>query len=237
MSYSVSHQEALESGDLDRVNLDEVTQLLQDPSVDPTASDNEAIRRASGDGNLSVVNRLLQDERVDPSANDNISIRFAAYNAADEDDDDFIAVVERLLQDNRVDPSELHRLPNWHEPLPAKVYPAAILTDAMLPRLAAALSLPFRDTSCIILWQPRLREYRQEQMQFMETLIASWRWHRGGLCRDIVESIVSEYALGVKLFAFRAMDAEYVAPPPLLVDPTVAGGDEEDDDDDDGGEN
>jgi hypothetical protein len=44
-----------------------------------------------------------------------------------------------------------------------------------------------------LLWQPRLRQYRAEQLEFFAVLIASWRWHGGGLCRDIVESIVCDY--------------------------------------------
>jgi hypothetical protein len=94
----------------------------------------------------------------------------------------------------------------------------------MLPRLAATLQLPFGDgdVSAIKLWQPRLRKYRAEQVQFLEVLIASWQWHRGGLCRDIVENIVAGYALGgLKLREYRAMDTEYVAPPPLLLDPSA----------------
>ena len=42
-----------------------------DDRVDPTANENESIRRASQNGDLRVVERLLQDERVDPSARDN----------------------------------------------------------------------------------------------------------------------------------------------------------------------
>jgi hypothetical protein len=92
-------------------------------------------------------------------------------------------------------------------------YSLSTLTDAMLPLLAITLALPFPNDSCIILWQPRLRQYRAEQMAFLEALIASWRWHGGGLCRDIVENIVSEYALGgLKLREYRALDAEYVDP-------------------------
>jgi hypothetical protein len=186
--------------------------LLQDERVDPAAQNNYAIRLASQNGHSAVVELLLQDERVDPLAEDNAAIRLASQKGHS-------AVVERLLQDERVDPAALH------QPAPscsAKQYPVTALTDAMLPRLAAALSLPFLADSCIRLWQPRLREYRAEQMQFLETLIASWQWHRGGLCRDVVENIVAEYALGGrKLREYGAMDAEYVRPPVLLVDPTA----------------
>jgi hypothetical protein len=189
-----------------------VKRLLQDERVDPAAGDNRAIQEASFHGHLAVVDRLLQDERVDPAALDNYAIHVASLNG-------HLAVLERLLQDARVDPAALHRPPLY---LPAKQYPVTALTDAMLPRLAATLSLPFPADSCILLWQPRLREYRAEQMQFLEVLIASWQWHRGGLCRDIVENIVSEYALGGrKLREYGGLDAEYVRPPVLLVDPTM----------------
>ena len=82
----------------------------------------------------------------------------------------------------------------------------------MLPRLAATLSLPFPADSCIQLWQPRLREYRQEQIDFLEALIALWRQCGRSLGREIVEDIVAEYLLGMKLRQFVALDAEYAAP-------------------------
>jgi hypothetical protein len=187
-----------------------VERLLQDERVDPSASNNEATRAASREGHVVVVERLLQDERVDPSAQDNDAIRSAVCKG-------YSAVVERLLQDKRVDPTALHRMP-FHEHV-AKQYSVATLTDAMLPRLAVTLSLPFAADSCILLWQPRLRQYRAEQIAFLESLIASWRWHGGGLCRDIVENIVSEYVLGgLKLREYRALDAEYVAPGPTAAE-------------------
>jgi hypothetical protein len=77
----------------------------------------------------------------------------------------------------------------------------------MLPRLAATLTLPFPADSPILHWQQPLRQYRTEQIQFLESLIASWRWHGGALCRDVVENIVSEYVLpgGLKLRQYRAL--------------------------------
>ena len=77
-----------------------IDKLLQEQKnrVDPSAGNNEAIRRASGYGRVDVVDRLLQDVRVDPSADSNYAIRYASCNG-------HIAVVDRLLQDRRVDPS------------------------------------------------------------------------------------------------------------------------------------
>jgi hypothetical protein len=103
-----------------------------------------------------VVNRLLRDERVNPAANGNAAILSTAYCGK-------LSVVERLLRDERVDPTTLHRRWLGHagrrEP-----YPDPTLTDAMLPRLAATLTLPFQATidSPIMHWQPRLREYREK---------------------------------------------------------------------------
>ena len=45
--------------------------LLADPRVDPSAKDNQAIRRASQYGYTETVKLLLADPRVDPSADDN----------------------------------------------------------------------------------------------------------------------------------------------------------------------
>jgi hypothetical protein len=72
--------------------------LLQDPRVDPSMGDNQAILEASRKGHLAVVDRLLQDPRVNPSACGNYAIREASGKG-------HLAVVDRLLQDPRVDPS------------------------------------------------------------------------------------------------------------------------------------
>jgi hypothetical protein len=121
-----------------------------------------------------------------------------------------------LLKDERIDPAAMHR-PYYAD----RQYPVRYVIAGMLPRLAATLSLPFPAESAITLWQPRLREYRQQQIDFLETLIASWQWHRGGMCRDVMDHIVCEYLLGMKLREFVALDAEYVAPPLLLTDPSI----------------
>jgi surface antigen len=189
-----------------------VERLLHDARVAPAADENHAIQEASRYGHLDVVERLMQDERVDPAARYNAAIRAACNNGHS-------AVVDRLLQDERVDPAGLHQpAPDYFS---AQPYPVSKLTDGMLSPLAVSLSLPFPDSSCIRLWQPRLRQFRMEQIAFMETLIASWRWHRGGMCRDVMDHIVSEYVFGMKLREYCGLDAEYVAPPVLLVDPTT----------------
>jgi ankyrin repeat protein len=98
-----------------------VWSLLEDPRVDPTARNNEAIRMASENGHIEVVELLLENNRVDPTtaifnasknghidviqlllengvnpANDNNkAIRWASENG-------HVDVVELLLQDRRV---------------------------------------------------------------------------------------------------------------------------------------
>jgi hypothetical protein len=190
-----------------------VQRLMQDERVDPSDVGNKCIRVAPARGFLAIVNLLLQDERVDPSVADNWAALSAASNGHS-------AVLERLLEDERVDPTALHYAGN-HEP-----YPASVMTRAMLPRLAVTLRLPFGNGSLTASWQPVLREYRLRQIDFMEALIARWRWHRGGMCRDVMDHIVSEYVFGMKLRQFVALDAEYVAP-------VIGGGVDDDDDDDD----
>jgi hypothetical protein len=189
-----------------------VERLLQDERVDPAYNNNSAFIVACNNVHLTVVDRLLQDKRVDPSSRDNYALRNA-------DIEGYSAVIDRLLEDERVDPVALLK-PVENGTM--NYYPVNQLTDAMLPRLAATLSLPFLFDSGILLWQPRLRQYRAEHIEFMDTLIASWQWHRGGMCRDVIDHIVCEYVFGKKLRDFVALDAEYVASPPLLTDPTVS---------------
>jgi hypothetical protein len=146
-------------------------------------------------------------------------------------------VVDRLLQDARVDPASLHRPRSG---FPAYQFPVTTLSNVMLPRLSASLSLPFPASSCISSWQPRLRQYRHEQIEFLEWLIASWLAHgnTGGLSREIVEDIVSEYLLwgGLRLHQFVALDLAYNRPPPPLVDPTISDEEHDSEDDDDEGD-
>ncbi|KAI9341183.1 ankyrin repeat-containing domain protein [Obelidium mucronatum] len=77
---------------------DVVELLLQMPSVDPSAWNNQAIIDAAESNFLPVVKSLLQDPRVDPSAQCNSAITSAAGNGN-------FRVVEYLLSDPRVDPS------------------------------------------------------------------------------------------------------------------------------------
>ena len=63
---------------------------FQDSRVDPSVSNNEAIRIASSYGHAAVVELLLKDPRVDPSVSDNEAIREASRNG-------HAAVVELLL--------------------------------------------------------------------------------------------------------------------------------------------
>jgi hypothetical protein len=184
-----------------------VERLLQDQRVNPADNNNNAIRMASGCGRVLVVDRLLQDERVDPAAGDNSAIHSAAIN-------NHSSVVERLLQDERVDPKALHDGKPAYRGLN---YPETILTNAMLPPLAAALTLPFPANSPIILWQPRLRQYFQQmqlqmqlQIQLLKDLIAAWQDPRSGVSYEIVEDVVAEYVLGRRL---QLVD-EYVAAEP-----------------------
>ncbi|KAI8847910.1 hypothetical protein BC829DRAFT_395409 [Chytridium lagenaria] len=72
--------------------------LLNDPRVDPSACDNQAIRRAASHGLTDIVERLLKDPRVDPTSNDNQAIRKACGHR-------HVGVVRLLLADPRVDPS------------------------------------------------------------------------------------------------------------------------------------
>ena len=90
-------------GDYSKINEDVLgsalaVRVMIELGVDPSASDNWAIRWASKNGHLEVVRLLLGDKRVDPSASDNWAIRWASQNGHTE-------VVRLLLQDKRVDPS------------------------------------------------------------------------------------------------------------------------------------
>ena len=49
--------------------------LLNDPRVDPSADNNDAICCASDNGQVEVVKLLLNDPRIDPSDDNNRAIR------------------------------------------------------------------------------------------------------------------------------------------------------------------
>ena len=80
-------------------HIEVVRLLLQDPRVDPSVSNNEAILNAVSNGHTEIVRLLLQDPRVDPTDDNNWAIRDASELGHTE-------VVRLLLQDPRVDPSE-----------------------------------------------------------------------------------------------------------------------------------
>jgi len=80
-------------------NVKRVKLLLSDPNIDPSENDNEAIQKASRNGQFEIVKLLLSDSRVDPSANDNYPLKWAALLGDFE-------IVKLLLSDPRVDPSE-----------------------------------------------------------------------------------------------------------------------------------
>jgi ankyrin repeat protein len=77
--------------------LDIAKKLIAD-GLDPTCSNNCAIKWASFYNHTEMVKMLLHDGRADPSTNQNSPIRFAACLGNSE-------VVEALLSDSRVDPS------------------------------------------------------------------------------------------------------------------------------------
>ena len=78
--------------------IDILTLLLKDFRVDPSHSDNYAIRQSSSHGHFPFVQLLLQDPRVDPSDQDNFAIKTAMYCR-------YYDIILLLIQDPRVGPS------------------------------------------------------------------------------------------------------------------------------------
>ncbi|XXQ35114.1 Ankyrin repeat domain-containing protein [Plasmodiophora brassicae] len=78
--------------------LDNLRLLLDDKRVDPTASCNGPIRRASEYGLARIVETLLDDGRPDPSAVDSAALRSACKNG-------HVDTVRLLLADGRASPS------------------------------------------------------------------------------------------------------------------------------------
>jgi len=72
-----------------------VKRLLENPLVDPSRNDNEAIRLAASKGYREIVELLMADPRVDPSANDNEALRLAGSKG-------YASIVDLLLRDPRV---------------------------------------------------------------------------------------------------------------------------------------
>jgi hypothetical protein len=60
-------------------DITKVKEGLSDMNVDPSVSDNYAIRVSSKYGHTEIVRLLLGDKRVDPSAENNEAIRLAMY--------------------------------------------------------------------------------------------------------------------------------------------------------------
>jgi hypothetical protein len=85
-------------------NVDGVRSLLRWPVVDPTASNNIAVRTAAEAGNPYIMRALLDDPRTDPSALDNQAILAAANNLN-------LAMVRELMRHNATDPSVLDNQP------------------------------------------------------------------------------------------------------------------------------
>lgn len=63
----------------------------------PAVGDNNAIKKATVDGNYFLVQSLLRDKRVDPTIGHNFPLFCAAYNG-------HVEILKELLQDPRVDP-------------------------------------------------------------------------------------------------------------------------------------
>jgi hypothetical protein len=93
--------------------------LLNDPRVDPSAKDQEPLKRAARNGHVDTVKVLLNDSRVDPSALHQRSLKLAAGNG-------HVDIVKVLLNDPRVDPTVLNErflknCPNIFNNLPPNI--------------------------------------------------------------------------------------------------------------------
>lgn len=75
-----------------------VAKLIYNRRVDPSTSDNKAIRSASENGDVGMVKLLLNNSRVDPSAKNNEALRKATLKGHAE-------IVKLLTTDPRVDAS------------------------------------------------------------------------------------------------------------------------------------
>lgn len=71
---------------------------LMEQGINPSISDNAAIKATSRRGYADIVELLLTDERVDPTVGDNAPLIFAAREG-------YADVAEVLLRDGKVDPS------------------------------------------------------------------------------------------------------------------------------------
>lgn len=69
--------------------------LLEDPNVDPSEYNNQAIQEACKNGFLKIVNLLLSDPRVDPSDSNNSALELACKH-------NNLHIIDTLLEDQRV---------------------------------------------------------------------------------------------------------------------------------------
>ncbi|KAJ3165744.1 hypothetical protein HDU88_003938 [Geranomyces variabilis] len=94
------------SGMLDRANYTGDTRimgaLIEDCGLDPSTSNNKAIRAASRYGNFGLVKQLLCDPRVDPTAGDNLNQSAIQEASAG----DHVDIIKLLLQDPRIEARE-----------------------------------------------------------------------------------------------------------------------------------
>jgi hypothetical protein len=149
-----------------------VTDLLQDPQVDPSAICNFAIKMASSSGHLEVVTLLLQDPRVDPSAQYNFAIKIASEHGHP-------AVFTLLLQDPRVD---VHTLD------PNKI---SLLTIERI--ISMNLTLPFPAYSTIKHLESTVREQRQEFIDIIDERTVYNNTNTSGIHREVWKYVVSKY--------------------------------------------
>jgi ankyrin repeat protein len=75
-----------------------VALLLDDPRVDPTVADNDAIVWASRFGHTKVINLLIKDGRTNPTCKDHTTLAWVCRN-------NHPAALEELLCDPRINPA------------------------------------------------------------------------------------------------------------------------------------
>jgi len=141
-----------------------VKRLLQDPRVDPSAFDNEALIQTIENRlpyqneaqQLKMIEILLKDPRVDPSALDNEALRLASEARE-------FAVVERLLEDKRVDP-------NTHKNLALK---AAITKGdfKLIKRIAQDERVDLLDDAHAVITLARQYKYQPYITKYLEDML------------------------------------------------------------------
>ena len=78
-------------------NINEVIVFLNNPKINPSESENQAICEAAEIGDLAIFKLLLEDKRVDPSDFDNQALILSSKNGHYD-------IVLLLLKDKRVNP-------------------------------------------------------------------------------------------------------------------------------------